>query len=375
MSADADYVSTLSTCIGYRCDVAMLDRGLAVLSLRSGRTEAQRRAPETRSEHKHASSGSQLRLGFSLTVLILLIEVAGGVLAHSLALFSDAGHMLTDVIALGLAWFAAAQAERPANARSTFGYHRVGIVTAFLNGLTLVAIALVIGFEAYHRLMHPEDVQPGIMIAAAIVALAINVVIVRTLHAGHEHNLNVRAALLHVIGDIGASAAVVVGAVLILITGATWVDPILSLLIALVIAAGSVRLVREALNILLEAVPKGLSVPSVARDIKAVAGVRDVHDLHVWTISSGMHALSCHAIIDDIPPSASARILDRLGSMLHEKYRIDHTTIQFETVNHDRHEGFCVCQPSSCDTLYCELRQVPSDKHEVAHDGHEHPHA
>jgi cobalt-zinc-cadmium efflux system protein len=310
-----------------------------------------------------------LRLGFLLTLAILVVEVVGGLLAHSLALLSDAGHILTDIFALGLAWFAAAQAERPANERRTFGYHRVGILTALANGLTLVLIAGVIAFEAYRRLQHPEAVAPAIMLVAAGVGLLVNIYVARLLHGGHSENLNVRAATLHVLGDIGASAGVILGAGIIALTGAQWVDPVISVAIAVLIAVGAARLIRETLNILLEATPKDLSVPRMAADMRRVQGVRDVHDLHVWTIASGMRALSSHAIIDDIPPSESAMILDRLTAMLRDKYDICHTTIQFESTAHTSHEG-CACAPGTNDRLYCELRTRDTHDHSAhAHEG------
>jgi cobalt-zinc-cadmium efflux system protein len=319
--------------------------------------------------HSHALTREALRLGFLLTAAILVVEVVGGLLSHSLALLSDAGHVLTDVIALGLAWFAAAQAERPANERRTFGYHRVGILVALFNGLTLVVIALVIAFEAWQRLQTPEAVQPGIMVGAALVAIAVNLFIARRLHGGGAENLNARAALLHAIGDIGASAAVVVGAVVIALTGATWVDPIVSVAIAALIAFSALRLIVETVNILMESTPADISTEAVARDICKTPGVRAVHDLHVWTITSGMRALSCHAVIDDIPPSASAGILDRVTAMLQREYRIGHTTIQFESEAHESHDGFCACDLGTADGLYCAL-----SAEQCAHlDHHDHP--
>ena len=346
-----------------------------------------------------------LRLGFLLTVGILLVEVIGGTFAHSLALLSDAGHALTDVVALGLAWFAAAQAERPANARRTYGYHRVGILTALANGVSLVAIAGVIAFEAYQRLLSPHPVTPWIMVVSAAIAIGVNLFLARTLHGagvahdhsghahtheddGHDHaaheaghgakrqgNLNARAAMLHIIGDVGASLAVVVGAIVIALTGAAWVDPTISVLIAIVIAFGALGVIRETLNILLEATPKGVETTQLADDMLRVSGVREAHDLHVWTITSGVLALSCHVVIDDVPPSVSAPILDRLVEMLRRQYNISHTTIQFESAAHPGHEGFCACQPATCGhgKLFCELspaeddhaggRRAPSDTH------------
>lgn len=304
--------------------------------------------------HSHALTREALRLGFALTAAMLVIEVVGGLLSHSLALLSDAGHVLTDVVALALAWFAAAQAERPANERRTFGYHRVGILVALFNGLTLVVIALVIAFEAWRRLQTPQPVHPDIMIGAALVAIAVNLFIARRLHGGAE-NLNTRAAMLHALGDIGASAAVVLGAVVIVFTGATWVDPVVSVAIAALIAFGSLRLIVETVNILMESTPTDISTETVARDICKTPGVLAVHDLHVWTIASGMRALSCHCVIDDIPPSASAAILDRVTDMLQRNFRIAHTTIQFESDAHESHDGFCACEPGMADGLYCAL--------------------
>jgi len=352
-----------------------------IVRKRISREKERPQGPATR-----ASGATQaLRLGFLLTLAILVIEVIGGTLAHSLALLSDAGHALTDVFALGLAWFAAAQAERPPNARSTYGYHRVGILAALANGVTLIAVASVIGYEAYQRLMRPQAVQPGIMVLAALIAIGVNLFLALRLrdthaaHAGHDHdhthgeahhhgNLNTRAALLHVIGDVGASLAVVLGAGIIALTGATWVDPALSVLIAIVIAFGALKVIRETINILLEATPKGFQTARLANDMRHVVGVLDVHDLHVWTIASGMLALSCHAVIDDVPVSQSARILDRLVAMLRRDYHITHTTIQFESHAHSGHSGFCVCQEDPCadGSLFCKMNMnADGEEHET----------
>lgn len=317
--------------------------------------------------HSHILTREKLRLGFFLTLAILLVEIVGGSFAHSLALLSDAGHVLTDAAALGLAWFAAAQAERPANARSTYGYHRVGILTALANGLTLVLIAVGIAIEAYQRFLHPQQVEPGIVIVSAAVAIIVNLYIGFGLQKSGEENLNTRAAALHVFNDVGASAGVIVGAVVIALTGAQWVDPLLSVVIALLVVVSAARLIRETLNILLEATPRGLSLTSLVHDICGVPGVLDVHDLHVWTIASGMHALSCHAVIDDLPPSCSAPILDCMTALLRGKYRIVHTTIQFESTAHGSHDGFCACTPTTCDGLYCDLRAPAEHEHEHVH--------
>lgn len=322
--------------------------------------------------HAHEATQRQLGLAFALALAILAVEVVGGRVAHSLALLSDAGHVLTDVAALGLAWFATAQAARPARGGRTFGYHRVGILTALVNGLALVAIALFILFEAIHRLAHPEKVQPLVMVLAAAVAVGVNLFIASRLHGVHAEDLNLRAAMLHVVGDIGASLGVIVGALAIAITGAAWVDPILSVLIAGLIAFGAARLLREVLNVLLESAPRGLSIPTLADDMRRTPGIAGVHDLHVWTISSGVRALSCHAIIKDLPPSQSARILDTLTDMLRRDYGIAHTTIQFESEEHAGHDAACDCTPPcACEnkSLYCDLQPL-----EVAPHAHTHTH-
>ncbi|HLZ21843.1 MAG TPA: cation diffusion facilitator family transporter [Ktedonobacterales bacterium] len=324
--------------------------------LRSQRRSERSGGEHTGHLHTHNLTREKLRLGFFLTLLILAVECTGGLLAHSLALFSDAGHVLTDAGALGLAWFAAAQAERPANARRTYGYHRVGILTALANGVTLVVIAVVISFEAYRRFTHPNAVQPGIMIVSALIAIGVNLYIGLGLHGEGEANINARAASLHVFGDVGASIGVILGAIAIAVTGASWVDPLVSVVIALLVVGGALRLIVEAVNVLLEATPRDVSLAALVRDMLRVPGVRDIHDLHVWTISSGMHALSCHAVIDDLPPSGSAPILDGISAMLRDTYHITHTTVQFESSAHGSHEGFCACPPGASDNIYCDLR-------------------
>jgi cobalt-zinc-cadmium efflux system protein len=313
--------------------------------------------------HSHQLSGERLRLAFALAIALLVVEGAGGVLSHSLAVFSDAAHMLTDVAALGLAWFAAVQARRGSNARWTYGYHRVGILTAMINGASLVVIAFFIAAEAYQRLRHPTHVSAGIMVAVAAVAIAVNLVIAFALQ-DDAHNLNSRAALLHVLGDLGASVAVIVGALLIALTGALWIDPVLSVVIALVISVGALRLVNETVGILLNATPRDVSIERLTDDMCAVEGVRAVHDLHVWAIGSGMNALSSHVVIDDLPPSQSAAILDRLGELLRRRHQITHTTIQFESTTHEGHAGYCACPPGMSAALHCEPAslEVPQDQ-------------
>jgi cobalt-zinc-cadmium efflux system protein len=311
--------------------------------------------------HGRGLAKRALRLAFFLTMIILAAEVVGGFLANSLALLSDAGHVVTDVFALGLAWFATAQAERPANARKTFGYHRVGILAALVNALMLIAIAVAVLVEAVQRLQHPEPVQPLVMFLSAGIGIAINLFIGFGLRQDRE-NLNMRAATLHVFGDVGASAAVIVAGAIILFTGWTLADPLLSVGIAGLIAVGAWRLLHETADILMEATPKGIHLPALVADMMRIPGVEDVHDLHVWSIAGGMHSLSCHALIADQPTSESSAILRELESMLAEKYAIAHTTIQFEC--HAHQEQYC-----SVDGLYCQM-----DNGRESHGEHDHAH-
>ena len=306
--------------------------------------------------HTHGMARNTLRLAFFLTLIILIVELVGGLLANSLALLSDAGHVVTDIFALGLAWFATIQAEKPANARKTFGYHRVGILAAMVNAVTLIVIAFAILLEAIQRFQHPEPVQPLIMFLAAGIGIVVNLIIGFGLFK-EANNLNVRAAMLHVFGDVVASAGVIVASIIILLTGWTFVDPLLSVGIAILIAIGAWRILRETTDILLEAVPKGLSMPELVKDMKSVEGVEDVHDLHVWSITSNMYALSCHALIADLPPSDSSAILQSLNTILNEKYHIGHATIQFECDPHN--ETYC-----AVNGLYCHLETAENCNHD-----------
>jgi len=313
--------------------------------------------------HTHGLAKQTLRLAFFLTLFILAAELIGGFLANSLALLSDAAHVLTDIFALGLAWFAMAQAERPANERKTFGYHRVGILSALVNAITLILVALAILLEAVQRFQHPEPIQPFIMFLAAGIGIAVNLYIGFGLRK-EGNNLNVRAAMLHVFGDVGASVGVIVAGIVILLTGWTPADPLLSIAIAGLIAVGAWRILHETSDILLEATPRGLNVESLVQDMLSVPDVQNVHDLHVWSIASGMRALSCHTLIDDLPPSQSSAILQSLETMLREKYQIGHTAIQFECDPH-------VAQCCSVDGLYCQMERKSEENHHEAEHVHE----
>lgn len=297
--------------------------------------------------HTHGMARQSLRIAFFLTMIILLASVVGGIFSHSLALLSDAGHTLTDIFALGLAWFAAGQAERPSDERKTYGYHRVGILVALLNAVVLILIAFVITWEAIQRFQHPTAIEPVIMFISAGVSIAINLFIGFGLRK-EKHDLNVRAATLHVFGDVGASIGVILAGIIILFTGWLFIDPLLSVGIALLIAFGAWGIVRETTDILLESVPRDISLTHLVEDIKSVRGVNDVHDLHVWRIASGMSTLSCHVSICDLTPEENARILSEISTMLQTSYQISHATIQCECKDHVQ----ACCQNES---LYCHL--------------------
>ncbi|MNS32449.1 Cadmium, cobalt and zinc/H(+)-K(+) antiporter [compost metagenome] len=310
--------------------------------------------------HLHLT-GRKLAIAFFLSFFILAVLVVGGIMSRSLALLADAGHVVTDIAALGLSWYATAQALRPADQQRTFGYHRTGILAALANAVTLIVIAVFISYEAYQRLWAPQAVESGIMMGAAAVGLFLNLGIGWWLKDESEHNLNVRSAFLHVIGDAAASAGVIVGAIIIMLTGWHIVDPILSVAIAVFIAYGAWQVLDESLHILMEGVPRGLDLNQLVADVRAIPGVVDMHELHVWSISSGLTSLSCHLLIEDQHVSESMAIIGKVNSVLGDKYHIEHTTIQAEAAH---------CSPDSPD---CNLSLTqPASGH--SHHGHGHEH-
>jgi cobalt-zinc-cadmium efflux system protein len=295
-----------------------------------------------------------LRWSLLATVAFVVVELVAGFRAHSLALLSDAGHNFTDALALALAWFGFYLQSKPADESRTYGYHRAGVLSAFVNALTLVGLSLWILYEAVLRLRSPEKVDEGIMIWVAGLGLAVNLAIMVALRAASRDDLNVRAAFVHMLGDALGSAAIIAGAVLIHFTGWQQVDPILSIALALLIVYTAWDIVRESLNILLEGLPRGIKLGEVVSAARCIEGVLDVHDLHIWSLGSSTHALSCHVLIDDVPPSASDTILRRINAMLLERFSIGHTTVQFEHVS-------CAISENGC--------AIPvSDPH------HHHPH-
>jgi cobalt-zinc-cadmium efflux system protein len=272
-----------------------------------------------------------LRLSLIATIAYVVLTLLAGLRAHSLALVSEAGHNASDALAIVLSFVAVWFQTRPATDKKTFGYQRAGVLAAFLNALTLILISGWIALEAVHRFAQPANVQPRIMMFVAAAGVLMNGLIAAMLWRV-SHDVNIRSVFIHMVGDTLSTAAVIVGGLAILLTGATWIDPALSLAIAALILASSISIVRETLNILLEGMPRGLSLVEIRTTLAAIEGVEDVHDLHVWSLGSNSHALSTHVTIADIPPSESNLILDRINGVLRERFRIYHTTLQFEHV-------------------------------------------
>jgi cobalt-zinc-cadmium efflux system protein len=270
-----------------------------------------------------------LQFALLITFAYIVLLVITGVRAHSLALLSEAGHNVSDFLALLLSLAAVYLQARPASTRRSFGYSRAGVLAAFVNAMTLVAVAFYIFYEAGRRLVAPEPVHPGTMIWAAAAGVVVNGVISALLYRG-SNDVNIRSAFVHMLGDALSTAAVIVGGWMILMTGQNWIDPALSFGIGALILWSSFGIIRETLNILLEGTPHGIDPKLLADDLKTIAGVNDIHDLHVWSIGSGVTALSCHISIADIPPSESDAILRNVQERLRVKFHIDHTTIQFE---------------------------------------------
>jgi cobalt-zinc-cadmium efflux system protein len=283
---------------------------------------------------------SVLRLSLVLTLIYVGVTFVAGLRAHSLALLSEAGHNVSDFLALALSFAAVYFQRRPADGQRTFGYQRAGVLAAFINAATLLVIALWIAIEAVHRLAVPVVVQPRLMMIVAVAGVLMNGLIAVLLW-GVARDVNLRSTFIHMAGDTLSTAAVIVGGLGILWTGLNWIDPVLSLIIAALILWSSIGIVRETLNILLEGTPSGLSLDEMRTAMESVRGVVNVHDLHVWSLGSQSRALACHVTIADIPLSESTVILDRLNHLLREHFHIAHTTVQFEHIVCGMHEG-CV---------------------------------
>lgn len=283
--------------------------------------------------HDHAAhnTGWVLRLSLVATLAFTAFEVYAGFRSQSLALLSDAGHNFTDALALLLAAVSFYLQGKPANQVKTYGYQRAGVVAAFLNASTLIVISLIIFWESAWRFVRPEPVNDRIMLWVAVLALLLNGLIMLGLNRGQKEDLNLRAAFIHMLGDALGAVAIIIGAIVIRFTNWTYVDPILSIAIGALIVYTAWDVIRESLNILLEGSPRGVDLVKVTNAMAAIQGVLDVHDLHIWSLGAKTHALSSHVLIEDMPPSASERILKHLNEVLCG-FGIHHTTIQFEHV-------------------------------------------
>ena len=282
-------------------------------------------------DHSHGSNRRRLIAVLALTFVYMLAEVIGGFVTNSLALLSDAGHMLADVASLVLALLALWFSSRPANSKKTYGYYRMEILAALANGVALVVISLLISYEAFQRLKAPQDVKGFEAMVIAIGGLAINAVSAYVLHSASEQNLNMRGAFLHVIGDALGSVGAIVAGVAIWQWGWVLADPLISFAMCLLIIYTSWQLIRESVNILLEGTPSHINIRAVAETMHQVSGVTDVHDLHVWTINSGMEALSAHVTIE--PDISHKAALEALQERLRSEFNIRHLTIQIVSPN------------------------------------------
>jgi cobalt-zinc-cadmium efflux system protein len=285
--------------------------------------------------HVHASPANDgatskvLRISLVVTLVYILLLVVAGVRAHSLALLSEAGHNLSDFFALLLSWGAVYLQGKSPDTRKTFGYNRAGVLAAFVNGISLVLISFYIWYEAFRRLLNPVDVHAQLMIWVAAAGVVMNGGIALLLMRGNR-DINLRSAIVHEIGDTLSTAAVIAGGIAIAFTGQRWIDPALSIGIGVMILWSSIGIIRESLNILLEGAPRGMQLERIETVIRTIPGVNDVHDLHVWSIGSDTHSLSCHVSIADMRASESENLLRQIRDELAGRFHIHHTTIQFE---------------------------------------------
>jgi len=284
-------------------------------------------APGAPNALERGAEKGRMKVVLAVTALFMVAEVVGGIVADSLALLADAGHMLTDVGALALSLLAMRLAQRPPSPEKTYGYVRLEILAALVNGATLLLIAGLICWEAYGRFLEPRNVDGPVMLTVAGIGLLVNVAGAFLLHRHAHGNLNVRGAYLHVLGDLLGSVGTIAAGVVILLTGWSVADPLISVFIAALILVSAWRLVREATDVLLEAAPAHVDVEEVHEDLESVPGLRDVHDLHVWTLTSGFVALSAHGVIDE--PREQARILEEIRERM-RAHGIEHVTVQLE---------------------------------------------
>jgi len=316
--------------------------------------------------HMVASPNGKMQRVLQVSMVLTLAYVAAtlyfGLRAHSLALISEAGHNVSDLLAIALSFVAVYFQARPATDQKTFGYQRAGVLAAFVNAVTLVVLSAWIAIEAIHRIAAPVVVQPRLMMYVAAAGVLMNGT-VATLLWRFSRDVNIRSVFLHMLGDTLSTAAVIVGGAAILFSGMTWIDPMLSILIAGMILWSSVGIIRETLNILLEGTPRNLQLGEIRKAMASVEGVLDVHDLHVWSLGSQSHALASHVTIAEMPMSECSDILSGINGALRDRFHISHTTIQFETTGCETTHG-CSAPP--------ELEVVGAHPHGHDHRGHAH---
>jgi cobalt-zinc-cadmium efflux system protein len=293
--------------------------------------------------HLSHSTTGRLALSLGITLLFVALEILAGLYANSLALLTDAAHNFTDVLALGLSWWALWVTTKPADSGKTYGYHRAGILVAMANSTTLAVIAVGIFYEAWKRFITPPDVEANILIIVGAVAAVVNLGTALLVRHGSEHDLNLRSTYLHLMGDVMSTLGAVLAGVIIHFTGWYWADALVSVLIGILILWNAWGILHESLDILMESAPADIDMDALQRDMLAVEGVRGVHDLHVWSISRSLRTLSAHLITADVPVSDGAKIQKRVGEMLARQYAISHSTLQLECVD---------CAPAG---LYCDI--------------------
>ncbi len=290
-----------------------------------------------------SNTSKRLVLALTITAAFVAIEATAGYFANSLALLTDAAHNVTDVVALGLSLYALRLTARPAHQGKTFGYHRAGILAALVNSTTLVIIALGIFYEAYQRLLSPPRVEANILIAVSALALVVNAGTAWMIRRGSENDLNLRGAFIHLMGDALATLGALIAGIGIALTGMQVLDPLASLLIGLLILWNGWAIVRETVSILLESTPREIDIGAMVSDLMRVKGVQGVHDLHVWSISSDLRAMSAHVLTEEISMHHGVQIQREINAVLADKYHISHSTLQLEC------EG---CEP---EVLFCEM--------------------
>ncbi|MFD2629076.1 MULTISPECIES: cation diffusion facilitator family transporter [Oceanobacillus] len=295
-------------------------------------------------DHTHGANKKALMISFIIITVYMIIEAIGGFITNSLALLSDAGHMLSDSVSLGVGLLAFTLGEKVANYSKTYGYKRFEILAAVFNGVTLILISIYIFYEAYHRFVEPPEVASTGMLIIASIGLLVNILVAWILMRGDtEENLNLRAAFLHVLGDLLGSVGAVTAALLIMFFGWGWADPLASVIVAILVLISGWRVTKDAIHVLMEGTPKSVELDKIIKTMESVKGVLSIHDLHVWSITSGQNALSCHAVVDgNLSVLESQKILRTIEHKL-EHQGIGHVTIQMENNDHP-HEDSLLCQ-------------------------------